>query len=158
MIAIRPIVVPGELDAVRALFLEYAESLDFELCFQGFDAELRGLPGDYAPPRGALLLAVEGTGAPPLGCVALRPLEGRVAEMKRLYVRPEGRGRGVGRLLAEAVLAEARARGYERMRLDTVPSMRRAIALYETLGFCDIAPYRDNPIPGTRYMEALLSG
>jgi ribosomal protein S18 acetylase RimI-like enzyme len=158
MILIRPVITPADLEEAQRLFQEYAASLDFNLCFQGFDAELRGLPGDYAPPRGSLLLAVESPSDNVLGCVALRPLEATVSEMKRLYVRPAGRGLGVGRRLAEAILAEARVRGYERMRLDTVPSMGRAIALYEALGFRDIAPYRANPVPGVRYMEIVLKG
>ena len=136
------------LEQVRALFLEYARELGFSLCFQGFDDELARLPGAYAPPRGALLLA------PSQGCVALRPLDATAAEMKRLYVRPSARGQGVGRALAQAVIDEARALGYCRMVLDTVAgTMDSAIALYRALGFREIAPYYQNPLPGALYLE-----
>lgn len=143
------------MEQARHLFLEYAGSLGFSLCFQGFDQELASLPGDYAPPGGRLLL-IECDGAV-AGCVALHPLDHAI-EMKRLYVRPEFRGRGLGRRLAEAVIAEARAVGYARMRLDTVePLMKEAVAMYRALGFRGIAPYRENPIPGALYMELLLT-
>ena len=147
---------PGaQLETVRALFLEYAQSLGFSLCFQGFDEELRTLPGMYAPPRGRLLLAIEGEG--PAGCVGLHEWDAQIAEMKRLYVRPAFRGRGLGRILTDAALADARALGYRSIRLDTIPTlMQPAIALYRELGFREIPPYRDNPIPGALYLELHL--
>jgi putative acetyltransferase len=151
---IRPASSPDDLDRARVLFQEYAASLPFDLSFQDFDRELAGLPGAYAPPSGALLVAIdEGVAA---GCIALRILEPGVCEMKRLYVRPAHRGSGLGRSLVEAILREARALGYERMRLDTVPGMEAAIALYRACGFREIAPYRPNPIPGALFLEADL--
>lgn len=143
---------PDQIEKARELFVEYAESLGFSLCFQNFEQELAGLPGDYAPPSGRLLLA-EYRGQP-AGCVALHRLGPGVCEMKRLYLRPQFRGRGLGRLQAEAIMAEARAIGYSKMRLDTVePVMPNAVAMYRRLGFREIEPYRPNPIAGALYME-----
>jgi putative acetyltransferase len=153
---IEQVAAPGEaLSQVRELFLEYATSLGFSLCFQGFDDELRDLPGMYAEPSGRLLLASEeGTAA---GCVGIHALEDSAAEMKRLYVRPAFRGRGLGRMLAVRACEEARSGGYRKIRLDTIAGpMDGAIALYRSLGFREIAPYRKNPIPGALYLEAPL--
>ena len=144
-----------DIERARSLFREYETSLGVDLCFQGFEQELAGLPGAYAPPSGRLLLAVDDDR--PAGCIALRPLGADGCEMKRLYVRPEFRGRRVGRLLAERVLAEARAIGYAGMRLDTLPSMKEAIPLYRSLGFAEIAPYYANPVPGALFMERALT-
>jgi GNAT superfamily N-acetyltransferase len=138
------------LDDVRRLFREYADSLGVDLGFQGFEEELADLPGEYAPPRGRLLLAVVDESA--AACVALRPFRDRDCELKRLYVRENARGAGLGRLLAEAAIEAARAVGYERMLLDTLPAMGAARALYRTLGFEEVAPYRFNPVPGTSFM------
>ena len=147
---------PPQITQIRELFLEYAQSLGFSLCFQSFDQELTGLPGDYAPPDGRLLL-MEYEGQP-AGCVALHKLEAGSCEMKRLYIRSAFRGKGLGRVLAERVINEARAIGYHRLRLDTVePVMKNAVALYRLLGFREIAPYRTNPIAGALYMELDLT-
>ena len=153
---IRPAASAADLVAVRALFQEYAASLETDLCFQDFDAELRDLPGAYQPPGGALLVAdAAGT---LLGCVALRALEPpAIGEMKRLYVRPPGRGRGLGAALASAILERARSAGYRRVRLDTLPSMATAQQLYRRLGFREIGPYRHNPVPGSLFMELDLA-
>jgi GNAT superfamily N-acetyltransferase len=141
------------LPAVRALFEEYAAGLGVDLAFQDFEHELEDLPGDYAPPGGRLLLAL----APePAGCVGLRPYEPGVCEMKRLYVRPAYRRTGLGRRLAEAVIAAGREAGYDRMRLDTLPTMQGARALYRSLGFVEIDAYRFNPVHGTTYFELAL--
>jgi putative acetyltransferase len=146
---------PTQIDQVRELFLEYADSLGFSLCFQSFDQELASLPGDYAAPEGRLLLAE--FESRPAGCVALHRLNRQVCEMKRLYLRPEFRGKGIGRTLCEHALKEARAIGYRQLRLDTVePVMKDAVAMYRRLGFKEIAPYRLNPIPGALYMELEL--
>jgi GNAT superfamily N-acetyltransferase len=145
----------AQIAQARDLFLEYAQSLGFSLCFQNFDQELAGLPGDYAPPEGRLLLVEwEGQLA---GCIALHPLEPGICEMKRLYLRQQFRGHGLGRALAERIIAEAREIGYRRMRLDTVePVMKDAVAMYRKLGFNEVAPYRSNPIAGAMYMELEL--
>jgi putative acetyltransferase len=145
----------SEIGDVRTLFNEYAESLGFSLCFQSFTEELAGLPWEYAAPSGRLLLAsAEGVAA---GCVALHKIEDEICEMKRLYVRPQFRGTGLGRRLAEEIIEQAREIGYTRMRLDTVVAvMGRAVELYRALGFCEIAPYRENPIPSALYMEKKL--
>jgi ribosomal protein S18 acetylase RimI-like enzyme len=145
-----------QLRQVRQLFEEYAASLSFDLCFQHFQEELDGLPGCYAPPDGRLWLAIADTGA--AGCVAVRRLEAGIGEMKRLYVRPEHRGTGLGKRLARTVLETARSIGYERIRLDTTPTMTEAIRLYESLGFSRIAPYRLNPIEGAIYLEIEVVG
>ena len=147
---------PAQIAQVRELFLEYAKSLGFSLCFQSFDQELAGLPGDYSPPDGRLLIAEYE--AELAGCVALHKLEPGICEMKRLYLRPAFRGKGLGRRLAETILNEARSIGYQRLRLDTVERlMRDAVELYRALGFREIAPYRANPMEGTLYMELVLS-
>jgi ribosomal protein S18 acetylase RimI-like enzyme len=146
---------PVQLGQVRELFLEYAESLGFSLCFQGFDKELAQLPGMYAPPEGRLLLGM--VADRPAGCAGLHKLEGSICEMKRLYVPPPFRGIGLGRRLAGEIIAEARAIGYRKIRLDTiVGKMDQAIELYRQLGFREIDPYRPNPIPGALYMELEL--
>jgi ribosomal protein S18 acetylase RimI-like enzyme len=145
-----------EIGAARDLFVEYAQSLGFSLCFQGFDRELADLPGDYAPPKGRLLLArVDGA---PAGVVGVRPLGDDICEMKRLYVKSEFRGHKLGRQLADRAVEEARKIGYARMRLDSVAdSMQTAIAMYREMGFKEIPPYRENPMPSVVYMELDLA-
>src|SRR4051812_8867815 len=152
---VRPARLPDEVPAVRALFGEYAAGLGIDLCFQNFDAELAGLPGDYAPPAGRLLVAdLEGELA---GCVALRPQAPGVCELKRLYVRPTYRGRGLGRALLERLLAEAVAAGYQEAVFDTLDSMTAALALYRTLGFEPTEPYNEHPVCGTLWFRKSLT-
>jgi putative acetyltransferase len=147
--------LPEHIEQARSLFLEYGSSLGFSLCFQSFDEELKSLPGAYGPPSGRLLLARSSGHA--AGCVALRRLEAGICEMKRLYVRPAERGVGMGRMLVERIIAEARAIGYKRMRLDTIESaMKDAIALYRRMGFEEIAPYSAIPIEHALWMELRL--
>jgi putative acetyltransferase len=146
---------PAQVALVRELFLEYAQSLGVNLCFQNFEAELAELPGHYAPPGGRLLLAEYKRQL--CGCVALHQWEPGVCEMKRLYLRPLFRGKGLGRAIAETIIAEARNIGYRQMRLDTIePIMKDAVEMYRKLGFREIAPYRPNPIAGAMYMELQL--
>ena len=142
---------PEDMDLVRVLFREYQAFIAVDLCFQSFEEELAALPGRYAPPQGAILIAGDGAGV-----VALRALDPFTAEMKRLFVRPSQQGTGLGRALAEAVIDVARSRGYSRLRLDTLPQMGTAIAMYRRLGFVDIAPYTANPIAGALYLELAL--
>lgn len=154
MLEIVDVHIGKHLQEARQLFEEHAESLGISLGFQRFAEELAMLPGSYAPPSGRLLLAL--WNGQPAGCVALRKLSDGVCEMKRLYVRPPFRGQGIGRRLAHTAIEQARDMGYSRMRLDTLPSMERARALYASLGFKEIAPYRHNPIEGTAFMELTL--
>lgn len=140
----------ADMNLVRELFGEYVGSLGVDLSFQDFEAELAGLPGDYDP------ILIGFAGDHPAGCVALRAIDRHICEMKRLYVRPGARGSRLGRQLAERIVHEARARGFARVRLDTMPAMHEAMRLYESLGFVDIPPYRFNPIEGSRFMELAL--
>jgi ribosomal protein S18 acetylase RimI-like enzyme len=144
----------AQVQSARALFREYQAYLGVDLCFQSFEQELAALPGEYAPPGGRLLLAL--WGGEVAGCIALRDLGQGVCEMKRLFVRPAFHGKGIGWALARRIVEEARQAGYRHMRLDTLPQMQKAQALYETLGFHDIPAYRPNPNAGTRYMELVL--
>jgi ribosomal protein S18 acetylase RimI-like enzyme len=144
-----------QVNRARELFEEYAAALGINLCFQNFDQELAELPGAYTPPDGRLLFAVHDNKI--AGCIALRKIGDEACEMKRLYVRPEFRGQQIGRALAEKLIAEAREIGYTRMRLDTLPAkMDEAIALYRSLGFCEIEPYYHNPVAGALFMELSL--
>jgi len=146
----------SDIGTIRALLREYQQQLGIDLCFQGFEAKLANLPGAYAPPRGRLYLAVRD--GEPAGCVALRPLDDGGCEMKRLYVRGTARGTGLGRRLAERLIAEARGLGYRRMVLDTLPTMVEARALYRSLGFAPIEPYTFNPVEGSLYLGLVLNG
>jgi len=154
-IELLPAVLPEDIEQVRALFLEYGNSLTFSLCLESFDLELKTLPGAYGPPGGKLLLARYA--GRPAGCVGLRRLDTGICEMKRLYVRPAARGHSLGRLLVERLIGEARALGYQSMRLDTVEAeMKDAVALYRRLGFKEIAPYSQLPIESALWMELVL--
>jgi len=151
-VEIAPALSPTQIESIRALFIEYAESLGFSLCFQGFDKEIAELPGKYAQPQGRLLLGT--VGGEVAGCVALRPIAEGVCELKRLYVRPAFRSTGLGRALMDRILAEARGIGYGRMQLDTVVGqMDRAIAMYRRYGFQEFAPTGRHPVPGSIFME-----
>lgn len=153
-VSIRPARFPDDLPAIRALVVEYIDSLELDLGFQDVDGELAGLPGAYAPPRGAMLIAdADGT---PVGIGAMRALPDGSAEMKRMYLRPAARGTGAGRALAVAIIEAARAAGYPRMRLDTQASFVPAVALYRSLGFRDTPRYNDNPLPGSLFMALEL--
>ena len=154
MLRIFPVETNKDLEAIRELFAEYAESLGFDLCFQNFEQELANLPSDYAPPDGCLLLAKYQDKV--AGCVALRKLSDGVCEGKRLYVRPQFRGLKIGKKLVEAIIAEARRIGYSAIRGDTVPSMQIAQDLYTSLGFKEIEPYCYNPIEGAKFIELKL--
>jgi ribosomal protein S18 acetylase RimI-like enzyme len=151
MAQIREAVIPDELPLIRELFREYEASLNVDLCFQGFEEEMAGLPGKYGRPAGGLWLAFFGEEL--AGCIAMRPLDAQRAEMKRLFVRPAFRGSGVGRKLADHVLREAAKSGYRHVCLDTLPSMTGAIALYRSLRFTEIDPYYSNPVKGALFME-----
>jgi ribosomal protein S18 acetylase RimI-like enzyme len=154
MLKLFPVETDRDIKTVKRLFVEYADTLEYDLCFQNFKEELANLPGDYAPPNGCLLLArYNGKTA---GCIALRKLSENISEMKRLYVKPELRGLKIGRKLVEAVIAEARRIGYTHIRADTVPSMKEARALYASIGFKEIKPYCHNPIEGAIFIELKL--
>ncbi|MBY8826164.1 GNAT family N-acetyltransferase [Sphingomonas colocasiae] len=156
-ISINPVRTPDDLADVAALFRAYAASLDVDLAYQDFADELAGLPGRYAPPMGALLIARNGEGAP-LGCIALRPMKNPACcEMKRLFVAPAGRGLGLGRRLADALIAVAKELGYREMWLDTLPSMAAAQSLYRTMGFVVVDPYYASPVAGTLFMRRMLA-
>ncbi|RLB22545.1 MAG: GNAT family N-acetyltransferase [Deltaproteobacteria bacterium] len=139
------------IEGIRRLFREYERFLGVDLCFQAFEEELAGLPGKYAPPDGALLVAMEGQEL--AGCVALRRLEQGVCEMKRLFVKEQYRGKGIGRALAKGIIEEAARLGYSLMRLDTLDWLKEAMRLYESLGFRKTEPYYTNPLPGVVYWE-----
>lgn len=154
-IAIRPAASAADLDAAARLFREYAAGLPIDLGYQGFEAELAGLPGAYAPPGGALLLAADAAGRA-VGCVAVRAIGPGVCEMKRLYVAPEARGGGLGRALAARIIGEARKLGYREMRLDTLPTMTGALAVYRRLGFEEIPAYYATPVADTVFLALAL--
>lgn len=154
MTQIIPAATAAHIQTIGDLFREYEQFLQVDLCFQQFEEELAGLPGKYAAPHGALLLAMaDGRAA---GCVAMRPLAEGVCEMKRLYVRPASLGKGVGRRLAQTVIEQARTAGYARMCLDTLEKLKPALALYHSLGFVERSAYYENPLPGVVYLELAL--
>lgn len=154
--SITPVRTEADLTATIDLFYEYAKALGFDLSFQNFDDEMAKMPGKYSPPQGELFLARNNAGVP-IGCAAMRPLDGdRICEIKRLYVAPSGRGTGLGKALALKVIETARQAGYREMRLDTLPTMKAAIGLYEQLGFVDIAAYYETPMEGTRFLSLEL--
>ena len=154
---IRPVRSAADLDTTVRLFSDYASSLGIDLGYQDFAAELAAMPGRYAAPAGELLLARD-EHHEPLGCVGLRPIvPGSSCEMKRLYVAPPGRGRGLGRALIDAIISAAARIGYQEMRLDTLPTMAAAIALYEQAGFLPIEPYYDTPVAGTLFLRRVLA-
>lgn len=155
MTTIRAARFPDDLDLVRCLFREYADGLGVDLGFQDFSAELAQLPGKYGAPGGAVLIAQAADTV--LGCVAMRPIDAQCCEMKRLFVRPAGRGQGMGAALARAICVAARAAGYHRMRLDTLPTMHAAQALYASMGFREIPAYVFNPVAGARFLELDLA-
>lgn len=140
-----------QISRCRQLFLDYASSLGFSLCFQNFEKELACLPGEYAPPFGCLFLAEVNSKL--IGCVGLRKINDNTCEMKRLYIEPDYRGRGISKLLVETLISKARELGYTKMRLDTINTMNEAIALYRSFGFIETEPYRYNPIEGVLFME-----
>jgi len=144
----------NQIETAKELFLEYARSLDFELCFQDFNKELADLPGDYAPPHGRLFLAEFNNKT--AGCIALRKFKDGICEMKRLYVKPQFRGHNIGKMLVELLIKEALTIGYKKMVLDTVPAMQTAQKLYKIFGFKEIKPYRINPVEGAVFMELVL--
>jgi ribosomal protein S18 acetylase RimI-like enzyme len=145
---------PGALDMIRRLIVEYAASLPVDVSHERIEDEMKKLPGDYASPRGTLLLAMDGEH--PIGCAALRPVDSEVCELKRVYVRPEARGRGIGRLLIVTLICSAQRMGYRRIRLDTIPELKPALGLYRSLGFRFIAPYRVIPTERALFMELRL--
>lgn len=144
----------SQMSSVRELFVEYAGTLEFDLAFQGFKKELDSLPGEYSAPKGCILLAFKDSAL--AGCVALRPIDAEISEMKRLFVRSKFQGHGIGRALTKAILDKAATLGYRKIRLDTVPSMKAAQLLYKSMGFYSISPYRANPVEGTAYLECEL--
>jgi putative acetyltransferase len=156
MVKIIQVATNESIETVKTLIREYAESLEFDLDFQDFDKEMGNFPDRYASPGGCLYIAMDEN--QPAGCVALRDLGDGICEMKRLYVKPDYRGQKIGRLLAQTVIRAARELGYERMRLDTIPSMKQANMLYRALGFKEIEPYRFNPIEGAAFFELNLTG